>query len=57
LLENNLRRSLLISQDGYWIFLERPVSATLLVIDVLLIIGAIAFANRKNTALFSNLKN
>ena len=26
LLENNLRRSLLISQDGYWIFWQRPVS-------------------------------
>jgi len=47
LLENNLRRSLLISQDGYWIFVERPVSATLLVIDVLLIVGAIVFAKRK----------
>ena len=31
LLENNLRRSLLISQDGYWIFLDRPVAASLLV--------------------------
>ncbi|MFK7891118.1 MAG: tripartite tricarboxylate transporter permease [Granulosicoccus sp.] len=47
LLENNLRRSLLISQDGYWIFLERPVSLTLLVVNVLLIAGAIVFAQRK----------
>ncbi len=44
LLENNLRRSLLISHDGYWIFLERPVSAALLAIDVLLIVGAVWFA-------------
>jgi putative tricarboxylic transport membrane protein len=44
LLENNLRRSLLISHDGYWIFLERPVSAALLAVDVLLIVGAIWFA-------------
>ena len=47
LLENNLRRSLLISQDGYWIFLERPVAASLLVINVVLIIGALVFAHRR----------
>lgn len=47
LLENNLRRSLLISQDGYWIFLDRPVSAILLGINVLLIAGAIWFSVRK----------
>ncbi|WP_238368669.1 tripartite tricarboxylate transporter permease [Mesobacterium pallidum] len=40
LLENNLRRSLLISREGYWIFLDRPVSATLVVINLLLIGGA-----------------
>jgi putative tricarboxylic transport membrane protein len=40
LLENNLRRALLISHDGYWIFLDRPVSAVLIVINVLLIAGA-----------------
>ncbi|MFK8035482.1 MAG: tripartite tricarboxylate transporter permease [Hyphomicrobiales bacterium] len=53
LLENNLRRSLLISQDGYWIFLERPVSAILIVINVLLICGAVWFTirrGRKNKA-------
>ncbi|MEP0522143.1 MAG: tripartite tricarboxylate transporter permease [Hyphomicrobiales bacterium] len=47
LLENNLRRSLLISQDGYWIFLDRPVSATLIAINFLLIAGAVWFAFRK----------
>lgn len=47
ILENNLRRALLISQDGYWIFLQRPVSATLVVIIALLIIGAVWRAFRK----------
>ncbi len=46
LLENNLRRSLLISHDGLWIFIERPVSATLVAINILLIVGAIVFAIR-----------
>ena len=48
LLENNLRRSLLISQDGYWIFVERPISATLIVINVCLIAGALWFALKKD---------
>lgn len=48
LLENNLRRSLLISQDGYWIFLDRPVSAILIAINVLLIVGAVWFAIRRH---------
>lgn len=47
LLENNYRRSLLISQDGHWIFLERPVSAVLIAINILLISGAIWFALRQ----------
>jgi putative tricarboxylic transport membrane protein len=52
LLENNYRRSLLISREGHWIFLDRPVSATLITINVLLIAGAIWFAirQRKKTA-------
>ncbi len=37
LLENNLRRSLLLSDNGYLIFLERPVSVVLLMINVGLI--------------------
>ncbi|WP_159590407.1 tripartite tricarboxylate transporter permease [Chelativorans xinjiangense] len=49
LLENNLRRSLLISREGYWIFLDRPVSATLLAINVLLIAGAVWFAMRRRS--------
>jgi len=47
LLENNLRRSLLISQDGYWIFLERPVSIGLIIINILLISGALVYTYRK----------
>lgn len=47
ILENNLRRALLISREGYWIFLERPVSATLVAINVLLVIGALVYAYRK----------
>ena len=37
ILEANLRRSLLISREGYWIFLDRPVSATLVIINALLL--------------------
>ncbi|MGI9500942.1 MAG: tripartite tricarboxylate transporter permease [Geminicoccaceae bacterium] len=47
LLENNLRRSLLISQDGYWIFLDRPVAAVLMAINVALLIGAVWLTLRK----------
>ena len=46
-LENNLRRALLISQDGYWIFVERPVSAVLVTINIALVIGGIWYALRK----------
>ncbi|MFV0333688.1 MAG: tripartite tricarboxylate transporter permease [Tropicimonas sp.] len=46
LLESNLRRSLLISQDGYWIFLERPVSATLIAANVLIVGGYLWKARR-----------
>ncbi|MEE9428620.1 MAG: tripartite tricarboxylate transporter permease [Paracoccaceae bacterium] len=47
LLENNLRRSLLISREGYWIFIDRPISATLLVVNVLLICWVIWSTIRK----------
>ncbi|WP_136661042.1 tripartite tricarboxylate transporter permease [Nitratireductor sp. XY-223] len=46
LLENNFRRSMLISQDGLWIFAERPVSAVLAVINVVLIAGAVVLTLR-----------
>ncbi len=49
ILENNLRRALLISRDGYWIFLDRPVSAVLVGVNVLLILGALVLLYRKKT--------
>jgi putative tricarboxylic transport membrane protein len=47
ILEANLRRSLLISREGYWIFLDRPVSATLVAVNCMLIVGAFVYALRK----------
>ena len=45
-LENNLRRSLLISRDGLMIFVERPISATILAIDaVLLVVIVLSMSN------------
>lgn len=37
-MESNFRRSLLLSHDGYWIFVQRPISATLLAFDVILLV-------------------
>ena len=37
ILEENLRRSLMISRGSWTIFLERPISATLIAICVLLV--------------------
>lgn len=48
LLENNLRRSLLISDNGYGIFLDRPVSSVLIAINVVLIGGALFSIIRKH---------
>ena len=39
ILEANLRRSLLMSRDGFGIFLDRPVAATLVIIDVAILLG------------------
>lgn len=36
-LENNFRRALLLSRDGMSIFIDRPISATILMIDALLL--------------------
>lgn len=38
ILEANLRRSLLISREGYWIFLDRPVSSILVIVNALLLV-------------------
>ncbi len=37
-LENNFRRALLLSRDGPMIFVERPISAAIIAIDILLLI-------------------
>ena len=47
ILEANLRRSLLISREGYWIFLDRPVSASLAAINILLIFMMIYLVIRR----------
>lgn len=47
LLENNLRRALLISREGYWIFLDRPVSAVLVIVNAVLIASAIYVTLRR----------
>lgn len=41
ILEANLRRSLLISREGYWIFIDRPDSATLVVVNALLLVAMV----------------
>ena len=53
LLENNLRRSLLISQDGYWIFLDRPVAAVLMAINIALLAGAVWITIKRRARLKS----
>ena len=47
ILEANFRRSLLISREGYWIFLDRPVSASLVTINALLILTMIYITIRR----------
>lgn len=47
ILEANLRRSLLISRDGFWIFLERPVAATLVFADLAIMFGFAFVTYRK----------
>lgn len=54
ILENNLRRALLISREGYWIFLDRPVSAVLVGVNVLLILGALVLLYRKKAGSSAN---
>lgn len=47
ILEANLRRSLMISREGYWIFLDRPVSATLVVANVLFLLAMVYFTIKR----------
>jgi putative tricarboxylic transport membrane protein len=47
MMEENLRQALIISQGSMWTFVERPISAVLLVFAVLLLIVAVLPAIRK----------
>jgi putative tricarboxylic transport membrane protein len=48
LVEENLRRALLLSRGDFMVFLERPISATFVSICALLIVGQIFFAIRRS---------
>jgi hypothetical protein len=41
-MKSNFRRALLLSDDGLMIFIERPISATIIIIDLLLLISIVA---------------
>ncbi|EEY44314.1 tripartite tricarboxylate transporter permease [Vibrio mimicus] len=41
--EGNLRRSLLISQNGFGIFLDRPIGTTILAVNLILVIAAVLY--------------
>lgn len=47
ILEDNLRRSLLISREGYWIFLDRPVSTILVIVNALLLVTMVYLTIRR----------
>lgn len=53
--EGDLRRSMLLSQDGLSIFLERPIALTILTIDLLVLIWAFA-PRRLRLGLISSIK-
>ncbi len=57
ILEANLRRSLLISREGYWIYLDRPVSATLVIVNVLLLIAMIYLTWKRSRNIGSTLNS
>jgi putative tricarboxylic transport membrane protein len=46
LMENNLRKALILSDGSFWIFLERPISLTCLAIALALLASAILPALR-----------
>jgi TctA family transporter len=47
LMEENVRRALLISRGDFMVFLERPISATFITITVVLLLWAIASSLRR----------
>ena len=46
MVENNLRKSLIISQGDFWIFLDRPISLTCLIIAAIMLIAPLLPALR-----------
>ena len=51
MMENNLRKSLILSQGDLTTFLTRPISATCLVFAVLLLVGPLLPSLRKKREL------
>lgn len=51
IVEGNFRRSLLLSRDGYQIFVERPICATILLINAIVLIWAFTPSHLKQRAL------
>jgi len=47
ILEKNFRRAMLLSDDGLLIFIKRPVSSILVIINVILIVGVLIYNRRK----------
>jgi putative tricarboxylic transport membrane protein len=49
MLENNLRKSLILSHGEFWIFLERPISAVCLALAVVALLAPLlpALAKRR----------
>ncbi len=52
MMEENFRRSLIISRGSWWVFLERPISAVFLALSALLLALVLlpAVANSRNEA-------
>jgi putative tricarboxylic transport membrane protein len=52
MLENNLRKALILSRGDFWTFLERPISATCLLIAFLILLTPLLpFLARKRDAI------
>src|SRR6266567_5199798 len=51
MLENNLRKSLILSQGDLWTFVQRPISASCLALAVVLLVGPLLPALRKKREL------
>jgi putative tricarboxylic transport membrane protein len=51
MLENNLRKSLILSQGDLWTFVQRPISAACLTLAVVLLVGPLLPSFRKKREL------